>query len=447
MSLYTPLIEKIVLPLSDILLKRTITKHLNFLMDSQWWSENDLIEYQNSQLKKLIHHAYENVPYYHDLLKTNKLTPNDIRTKHDLYKIPILTKEDIRKNFPDRIAAKNYPKKLIYQGNSSGSTGKPIQYLISKDSYSYNIACNLRGWYWMGYKMGDKFVKISVNERPVEKRIQDIILRTKYITHSFTENDFSNVIFEFEKFRPKIIRSFPDPIFFIAKYMEQKGIKHIRPKIITTTGNMLLPHVRNLIESQFGCKIFDSYRCEGGPNAFENPTHETYISSMEYGIAEIVLNGEEVKPGEKGRYVCTDLQNYAMPFIRYDSGDVVVKGKEKCKSGRQHLTIDRIEGRDSDILITPDNTYLIVHHFTGYFEFFKSVDQFQIIQEEMDHFIIYLVVNKFFTTKTKEEIQNHWQAIMGKTVKLEIKIVEEIKIPPSGKRRFLIRNESIKLPF
>jgi len=35
-----------------------------FLRESQWWSREQLEEYQLEQLSKLLHHAYENVPYY-----------------------------------------------------------------------------------------------------------------------------------------------------------------------------------------------------------------------------------------------------------------------------------------------------------------------------------------------------------------------------------------------
>jgi len=45
--------EKIILPLSDIALRQSIKKHLDFLQKSQWWSENELKEYQNEKLRAL----------------------------------------------------------------------------------------------------------------------------------------------------------------------------------------------------------------------------------------------------------------------------------------------------------------------------------------------------------------------------------------------------------
>ena len=76
--------EKIILPVSDVFTHQNIAKTLKFLMKSQWWSESDLKEYQNEKLRKLVEHAYTNVPYYNEVFKERKLTPNDIQTSADL---------------------------------------------------------------------------------------------------------------------------------------------------------------------------------------------------------------------------------------------------------------------------------------------------------------------------------------------------------------------------
>ena len=39
-----------------------------FLQESQLWSREKLEDYQMQQLSKLLHHAYENVPYYRKFL-------------------------------------------------------------------------------------------------------------------------------------------------------------------------------------------------------------------------------------------------------------------------------------------------------------------------------------------------------------------------------------------
>ena len=59
-----------------------------FLQESQWWSREQLEEYQLEQLSKLLHHAYENVPYYRRVFDERGLKPKDIQSINDLKKLP-----------------------------------------------------------------------------------------------------------------------------------------------------------------------------------------------------------------------------------------------------------------------------------------------------------------------------------------------------------------------
>lgn len=70
----------------------------NFLKESQWWGKEKLEEYQMQQLKKLLNHAYENVPYYHRVFDDRRLKPKDIQDFDDFKKLPVLTKNIVAKN-------------------------------------------------------------------------------------------------------------------------------------------------------------------------------------------------------------------------------------------------------------------------------------------------------------------------------------------------------------
>ncbi len=56
----------------------------DLLFKTQWYTESDLIAYQENQLEKLISHAYETVPYYRQIFKERKLVPEDIKKISDL---------------------------------------------------------------------------------------------------------------------------------------------------------------------------------------------------------------------------------------------------------------------------------------------------------------------------------------------------------------------------
>ena len=65
----------------------------------EYYSAEQWREYQETQLRKLLMHCNETVPYYQDLFKNIGLTKQDILVfkLEDLNKIPPLEKEDFRK--------------------------------------------------------------------------------------------------------------------------------------------------------------------------------------------------------------------------------------------------------------------------------------------------------------------------------------------------------------
>ncbi len=449
MSIANVLLENALLPLSDYLLRDTLSKNLTFVMKSQWWSKDQLEEFQNNNLRKLIKHAYENVPYYHDLLTRLKLTPADIKSKYDLPKIPILTKTDIRNNFSDRIVARNIPRSKMILSASSGSTGQPLQYFHTKQSLAMWRAVGIRGWYWMGYRLGDKYIKLSQYPRnELIKKIQDLLNRSLFLScPHLTDSNFKIIVERINKYKPDIIRAYPEVILFLANYIRKNNIGVHSPKVVATTGSSLFDTTRQLVKEIFNCDVYDAYSSEGNATVAECPTHNCYHASMEYAILEVVSNDKEVCDAEKGRVITTDLHNYATPFIRYDTQDFVTKSKNACVCGRNLMTFEKIDGRVSDILISPSGKLLIVQNFCVYFEENEAVENFQIRQNKQDEFQILLKVNSKYNLEEEKKIYKFWYDYMGGGIKLEINVVDDIPLTQSGKRRFLIRNDDIKLPF
>jgi phenylacetate-CoA ligase len=248
-----------------------------------------------------------------------------------------------------------------------------------------------------------------------------------------------------KKFNPIIIRGYASYMYSISKMMENMGIEY-SGATIATTGDMLYPHYRESIEQQFHCKIFDGYGGEGTAVAFECEEHEGYHICDEDVIVEFLSEEESVSPGQLGRIVFTNLENYAMPFIRYDIGDIGTYSDESCSCGRGLSVLKSIEGRDSDLIITPGGDIIIVHFFTWLFEFIEGVDQFQIIQERIDHLAVKIVKNLQFTDNDLNYIKNEIHKRVGSDVKIEINFVNEIPLSGrSGKRRFVISNVPLSL--
>jgi len=85
-----------------------------------------IVAFQNKQLRRLITHAYKNVPYYRRLFDQNGLKPNDIKSVSDLSIVPITSKKDLQSLPAEEVVARGVnPKNLIVR-RTSGSSGEPL---------------------------------------------------------------------------------------------------------------------------------------------------------------------------------------------------------------------------------------------------------------------------------------------------------------------------------
>ena len=94
--------------------------------------------YQNEKLQQTIRIVCENVSYYRNVMKKLKLTPEDIKIKEDLRKLPIINKQIVQQNFKDFRNA-NF-KGLVFKGYTSGTTGSPGMFLRDLKSINFENA-------------------------------------------------------------------------------------------------------------------------------------------------------------------------------------------------------------------------------------------------------------------------------------------------------------------
>jgi phenylacetate-CoA ligase len=440
MSLINTFTENIILPISDIVTGKSIDKYLKLLKKSGYWTRQQMDEYQNMKLRLLIDHSYKNVAYYNELFQDLGLRPEDIQTKEDLQKLPILTKATLRDNISNgKLIASNLSKSKFIPNSSSGSTGEPLKFFETPESYSMNIASNLRGWYNMGYRLGDKYLKLSVNPRSSKtKQLQDYFNNCLYFpSKSVGNEDIKKFILVVQNEKPKFLRGYPSTLSIIAKYIIENGIVIKGVIGINTTGEILFSDMRNVIEQAFNTKIFDSYSGEGGANMFQDKSG-IYNISHEYAITELIDKSGKIIDNGIGEVISTNLWNFANPFIRYEVNDSIEV--HECTDISKPLQAKHILGRNVDMLKTPSGNTLIVHLFTGYFAGISSVNQFQIRQDSPFDFILSLVVNDLFTNEIEKEIFDFVQKYTGNEAFLKIEVVQSIASQVNGKNRFMLKN-------
>ena len=93
--------------------------------DIETMSLEDMRKLQNERLVKQVHHVYEHVPYYRDLMDKKGVKPDDIQSVDDLHKLPFLSKADLREAYPTGMLAVPM-KDCVRIHSTSGTTGKRV---------------------------------------------------------------------------------------------------------------------------------------------------------------------------------------------------------------------------------------------------------------------------------------------------------------------------------
>jgi len=433
----------------------TTVKNLKVLNKTQWLPFSEIELYQNQKLQHLLTHAYENVPYYHRLFRTLGLKPTDIKTQHDLKKLPILTKETIRKNLSELIPM-NYEKESLMPTATGGSTGEPMKFYINDNWQAWNMAAAYRQWNWAGYDIGDKLIYLWSSphdiyfQEALKNRLLNFFHRTRYLDAlQLTENTMDEYIKVLQLYHPKIINAYASAIYILAEYMEKKGINDIHPKAILTSCEMLFPFQRAVIEKTFGCRVYDYY--SGRDTTFhagECSEHIGYHMALENAVVEFLKNNEAVSYGEIGKMIITDLENYAMPFIRYEIGDLGKLSDETCPCGRHLPLLKEISGRIRDVIVTKDGKYLTGAFISTLFYDkrgrTKGIKQYQFIQQTKDHAILKIVKAEDFSQEKLDKIIEKITSQCG-DMRIETEFVDVILPTQSGKYRSVMSEVEIHI--
>ncbi len=420
--------EHIILPLSDLMKGEKVHKYLRLLREAESWSPAQMHDFQQQRLRELIVYASKQVPFYQDWFASQHIDPNTVA----LDQLPIVSKHIMRKEGIERFTAEHFPEKERIQARSSGSTGEPFSFYISKLSNSVNTAAKLRTWYQAGYRLGDRYMKIANAKRPnMPKQLQDWSNNCIYIPfYSITEANIRTILERIEISQPKFIRSYPSPLFILAQYRNSHPGFTFNPRHIMTTGSTLTDAYRTEIEKAFGCDIIDSYSCEGNPNTYETTDHDGYHTTDYYGIIEVLDSNNQPVSDGIGRVVSTDLWNLAHPFIRYDTQDFVEV---------QNGTITRIIGRQSDVYIKGNGTIFTVHNFSHYFlHEIVGVDNYQIRLHGDNSLTILLVTNNYFHTECIQDISNYWSQQLSTQV--NVLITDNIPLMKNNKHLTIVKD-------
>ena len=467
MNIYSIIDRHILIPLADKLKGRNLHGSFAEALRTEWLSGEELRHLQDEKLQRLVRHCYENVTYYHRIFEERCLTPDDIRTREDLVKLPILTKQVVKDHY-DELISKDANQRNYLEGSTGGSTGTPMRFLEDLSTWNMLRGLSFRGWTWAGFCTGEKLFTLAGNslvkknadtKKLLVKNLYDrIIMRNqKHDCTDITPKALQGYYQAMMRYKPTGIRGYASSLYFLAKYIEQNHLPTCNVKVIFTTGEKLHPKYRYKIQRVFHAPVFDGYGAsDGGISAHECYMHEGLHIAEEQCIIEIVdHNGNVLPDGEIGHVISTDLNNYAFPFLRYKVGDLAYIKKELCSCGRKHRLLGEVIGREGRAIYNkqgrPYSSIIIDNMFFKDLDFhseecqrlYEKMERFQLRQDKHgDLHILIKPANPQEPVSTFDYIKDNFnQYFPGSEV--EILLVDNIPSLPSGKEDYCVSEYNV----
>jgi phenylacetate-CoA ligase len=436
----TEIYKNWILPLGDALIGQSVMKWYSYFEETQWMTKESLIHLQNERLCTLIKVAYSEIPFYRELYDKHGVDINKINTVEEIKRLPVVTKDLLREAFPERCVRKGRGK--VHDFFTSGSSGRPFAVRLDSDTLSESRALMLLRANYSGWCIGDAIFQTGVSpDRGFVKKAKDRLLRVEYRSaFDLSDEVLDKHLDVIEKGAIRYLMGYPGSMFLLAKRAHNNMFK---AKIdgIVTWGDNLYAHYRRQIEQQFKCRITDTYGCgEGIQIAAQCGCQEgCYHIFMPHVVVEITKEGVPVPDGEIGDILLTRLNPGVMPLIRYHIGDIGKKSsRTSCSCGRGLEILESVDGRDTDIILTPNGNRLIVHFFTGIFEYYPFIDNFQVIQNKIGEITVNIVPMKNFSRNDLEKIELEIKDKGDKDLRINFNIVNDIQVEASKKRRFVI---------
>jgi len=323
---------------------------------------SQVLAYQNERLARLISHAYRNVPYYWKVMRERNISPEQIKSAADLPLLPILERETLRRE-GGNLRATNIPASRVRSDLTSGTTGTPVAFTYDVSGYSAGIAADdtlrgLSGWKPGRHHLligGDPSARGHWDRR--NSHGKNFLMRQVSLPAPSPDDSakIADLVERIIALDPLSIEGAPGVIYALARHAQGRGLI-LRGLIrVFTTGGILGPREKQDIEIALA-PVADLYGCAEVFGLASRPVREDHYYVCD---PHVIVETEDTKiPGMKDVLV-TNLDNRALPLIRYRVGDLIDGLAPPDKDARiPFTTFHRVIGRNSEIIRLPNGLSL-----------------------------------------------------------------------------------------
>jgi phenylacetate-CoA ligase len=406
-------------------------------------SRAELKAFQDAQLRRLVVHAYESVPYYRKLFDRHRLHPRHIRGTVDLDLIPIISKQDLRSQPALNVVARGLDPERLLTARTSGSSGEPFVIRRTWLEQSLQYLLRLRAYDSFGVRVSDRTATVGLvrGHDPRDRKVFGRALRGSGIKQTLRINGLEEpeaIVAQLREFRPDLISGMSGMICRIADHLVAQGDDSIRPRLLIVGGEVLTPVMRRGLTEAFGAPVRETYGSHEFPMLGWECGQTGVFHTCDDGlILEVLHEGRPAEPGERGEVVATNLHAYSMPFIRYRLGDVATRGDQGCACGQPFSTIRSLQGRMIDYFPLPDGR--VIHPYQILSSFITGGDgwirQYQLLQERRDRIVLRVLPVQAPEPEFIARLEQAVRPLLGPEVEFRVQLVDALPLEDTGKFR------------
>ena len=405
---------------------------------SQWADPTELRSLQERKLNALVDWACASVPFYRNRIDRGRL-PRRL-TLEDVSALPLLSKADLRDRAGE-LAADCGERTTVK--TTGGSTGQPVTVTKSRTATAQELAAMWRGWRWSGVDVGDRQarfwgVPLTREGRLRAKLVDFVSHRRRFSAFRLSEADMAAYTDALNRFRPDFVYGYVSILAEYAAYLERSRARRFVPKAVIATSEVLTPQHRTTIANGFGAPVFEEYGC----GELGNIAHQCEKGGLHVSAENLIVE-IAAEPGDTaGEIIVTELNNLAMPLVRYRLSDFGVLANERCACGRTLSVIRNVVGRAYDVVYNREGRIFHGEFFMYILEEAKQkslgMQRFQVVQHDVERFTIRVQPGPGYGPETEAFVRRRITESYGAYAKIDFEYVERIERESSGKLRLIV---------
>ena len=431
------------LPLHTWNISRRTKRYLEILESSDWFTADSIKLVQTRRLSSLLWHCFGKVPHYRKYFIENVFLPDENLSADVLNRFPLLSKAEVSAALYFDLFAVDANQSRLHKIATSGSTGNPFVTYADRSQLDVRFATTLRAQLSTGWNFGKRQMRFwhqnigMTRGKQVKERLNALVSRRTFIpAFELNQEKIEAMVAKIERRKPFLIDGYAESFNYLAQVLASKNLRH-KPGAVMTSAQILTSQTRERIESLLGAKIFDKY----GSREFSGIAYECEVGGghhlqWESYIVELIVGGRPALPGETGEIVVTDLNNYAVPLIRYRVGDLAEALPEQvCVCGRSSPRIGKIVGRTQALVLASNGVWLPGSFFSHFFKEFESIiSHFQIQQLQVGSFVLNAVKGPHWNQRSWENMMGEFGKYTGAECEVVVNFVGAIPLGRTGKR-------------